>query len=93
MKIRASDWYFEHQGDIWNKITKRFYHTGCQLDDCERFYCSGKTHRRLYRLCETNKDRAVDGEWYTGDCPSCSKEYEDQKFLEYKQAERERMAK
>lgn len=69
MKIRTSDWYGQHQN--------------CEAgDSCERLYCGGKTHRLLYRLCESVKDRGDDGEWFSGDCPECHDEYETQKYVE-----------
>lgn len=63
----------------------------CNVDDCERSYCSGKTHRLLFRTCDTEKttggERASweDGgsrTWieYSNECPQCHKEYEHAKF-------------
>jgi hypothetical protein len=90
MRIEASDYYKARIGKVCD----------CGLYDCERFYCSGKTHRLLFRMCESvtgaGGERAgwEDGgskTWveYSGDCPQCHEEYQRHKYEEWAK-ERER---
>ena len=57
-----------------------------ELSDCARLYCHD--HRLLYRMCESVKDRGDDGEWYTGDCHKCHKEWELKHYKECVEASR-----
>ena len=67
--------------------TDGYFHSECDLRDCERRYCPD--HRLLWRDCETAKegyegDRDVIGGLHAivelGDCPRCEREAEGRKY-------------
>lgn len=65
MRISASSGYRRHSCDA--------------LWVCDRLYCP--VHRLLFRTCESFKDLAPDGPWFTNECPACREEFQMQEAI------------